>query len=196
MLKVTYVNVSPSSRSGACIFSSISLLLSRHGYSFFFFICGVLPMAFASNTRLLCLPPTYAYTHDLLLSLLPYFMSLSFVFGFCVFLRAAHAQMLEPFAAEIRVNILSARGSLVSANMGVMLEDFDARFSYTDMILLQVGVAFPRPSPLFVFAASFSRRPCFFRIFFCPPLFLRWSSLPLPSPSPLLLPHPLPLRPV
>ena len=47
--------------------------------------------------------------------------------------------MLEPIAAEVHANVLSARGSIVSVNIRVMLEDLDAQLSYTDMMLLKVG---------------------------------------------------------
>eukprot|EP00752_Nemacystus_decipiens_P006311 g5691.t1 len=47
------------------------------------------------------------------------------------------SQVLEPFSAEIHANLLSARGSLLSANLHVMAEAIDARLSYTDMMLIK-----------------------------------------------------------
>lgn len=50
--------------------------------------------------------------------------------------------MLEPFAAEVHANLLSARGALLSFNVHVMAEAVDARVSYRDVMLIKVGLPF------------------------------------------------------
>ncbi len=50
------------------------------------------------------------------------------------------SQVLEPFSAEVHATVLSARGSLLSANLHVMAEALDARLSYMDMMLIK-GIA-------------------------------------------------------
>ncbi|CAM9617791.1 unnamed protein product, partial [Ectocarpus fasciculatus] len=50
------------------------------------------------------------------------------------------SQVLEPFSGEMHATLLSARGSLLSAKLHVMAEAFDARLSYTDMMLIK-GIA-------------------------------------------------------
>ena len=50
------------------------------------------------------------------------------------------SQVLEPFSAEVHATLLSARGSMLSANLHVMAEAIDARLSYMDMMLIK-GIA-------------------------------------------------------